>query len=96
MTIDEQRNHPNWQRKRLEVFSDRNWMCEICGDKENTLHAHHTYYRPGAMYWDYDLEAFKCLCSDCHKMIHRLVANSYACLFLKKMRRLYKIATEAQ
>lgn len=95
MTLEDQRSHPNWQRKRLEVFSAKDWTCEICGDTESTLHAHHTYYRTGALYWDYDLAAFKCLCSECHTLIHRRVTNSYAHLFLKKMRRLFKMAREA-
>lgn len=90
MTIDEQRNHPKWQRKRLEVLAAKGWRCEICGDEDSTLHVHHTFYTPGTLYWEYETEDYKCLCSECHKLIHRLIPNSYEKLFLKLMQRLFK------
>lgn len=32
MTYTEQLQHPNWQRKRLEVMEAAEFSCELCGD----------------------------------------------------------------
>lgn len=66
----DQIKHPLWQKKRLEVMQARDFRCQECYAEENTLHIHHTFYKTGAMIWDYSVNELKCLCMKCHKEIH--------------------------
>ena len=59
--------HPNWQRRRLEIFERAGFECEQCGDNNKTLHVHHCYYERGKRPWEYPDQHLKCLCEDCHK-----------------------------
>ncbi len=61
---------PRWQKKRLEVMQAHNFSCEICGDKESTLHIHHKQYLKGFEPWDYKLEQLSCVCENCHEENH--------------------------
>ena len=61
---------PRWQKKRLEILEKANWQCEICGNKDKTLHVHHKSYISGRDVWDYPDEDLMCLCEDCHKKEH--------------------------
>lgn len=65
-TYWEQLQDPRWQKRRLELFEDRGWQCECCGEKTKQLHVHHRYYRRGMMAWDYPLSALNAFCEDCH------------------------------
>lgn len=58
---------PRWQKKRLEVLERDKWTCQICEDKEKTLHVHHTYYEKGIEPWDCLARTMITLCEDCHK-----------------------------
>jgi hypothetical protein len=66
MTYSEKLKDPRWQKKRLEVLSAANFSCSYCGSDEDTLHVHHCYYERGLMPWEYEPDAYKCLCGDCH------------------------------
>lgn len=59
--------HPNWQRKRLEIMERAGFECEHCGNAQETLNIHHTYYEKGLNPWDYPNESLQCLCETCHK-----------------------------
>lgn len=61
---------PRWQRKRLEVMQAANFTCQICGDREQEQHAHHTCYREGLEPWEYPDRAIICVCNDCHTLCH--------------------------
>lgn len=61
---------PRWQKKRLEVMQANDFSCEICGDKESTLHVHHKQYLKEKQPWDYLPNQLACLCEDCHNEIH--------------------------
>lgn len=61
---------PRWQKKRLETLQRDEWRCQSCGDKESTLHVHHTAYFPGCDPWDYPDILLITLCSDCHSAEH--------------------------
>jgi hypothetical protein len=61
---------PRWQKKRLEVMQAHNFSCEICGDKESTLHIHHKQYLKGYEPWDYHEQQLSCLCESCHEENH--------------------------
>jgi len=71
----DQYKHPNWQKKRLEVLSERGYQCEECGDDENQLHVHHLIYEKGHKIWDYENYKFAVLCESCHLETHRLRDN---------------------
>jgi len=58
---------PRWQKKRLEVFERAGWKCEECGGNSTQLHAHHKYYVAKRDPWEYQIQAFSCLCAACHK-----------------------------
>lgn len=66
---------PEWQRKRLEVMEAAGFACQECCAEDKTLNAHHTYYVAGRKPWDYPLEAFRCLCLDCHEFHHNLAGK---------------------
>ena len=61
---------PRWQKKRLEVMQAHNFSCEICGDKESTLHIHHKQYLKGYEPWDYKIDQLSCVCETCHEINH--------------------------
>lgn len=65
----EQLKHPRWQAKRLKVLERENFTCQWCGDAEQTLHVHHTYYEKGAAPWEYRENSLLCLCETCHKVV---------------------------
>lgn len=70
-TYWEKLKDPRWQKKRLEVLDRSNFACELCGDKESTLHVHHKAYKKGAEPWEYDsFDELQCLCENCHANEH--------------------------
>ncbi len=58
---------PRWQKMRLKIMERDEFTCKICGDKKNTLHVHHRWYRRGADPWDYPETALVTLCAKCHE-----------------------------
>ena len=70
MTYSEKLRDPRWQKLRLEVFHKSDFACELCGDTESTLHAHHKAYLKGRDPWDYKIGQIACLCESCHENIH--------------------------
>lgn len=61
---------PRWQKKRLEIFERDGWECTNCGNKDETLHVHHTYYLSGREPWEYPDGSLKTRCEMCHKDGH--------------------------
>jgi len=57
---------PRWQKLRLKIMERADFACEICKDKEKTLHIHHRYYKSNFKPWDYPDESLLCLCENCH------------------------------
>ena len=49
------------------------FACEECGDKDETLHAHHRYYEKDKAPWEYPDDAYECLCETCHNHVHWLI-----------------------
>jgi len=66
MNCSEKLKDPRWQKLRLEVFDRDEWACQGCGDSENTLNVHHTYYEALKEPWEYPLRSFVTLCEECH------------------------------
>lgn len=77
---------PRWQKKRLEIMQRDDWMCQLCGDKENTLHVHHVFYLKDKDIWDYPECLLITLCDSCHEEEH---SNAYddAISILKQLRK---------
>lgn len=74
--------HPNWQRKRLEVLERAHFLCEACASGEKMLHVHHSYYEKGFAPWEYPLASLHALCEECHKsaqdkmaLLHRQIGK---------------------
>lgn len=67
MTYSKKLKDPKWQKKRLEILNRDDWKCKSCGDKEKTLHVHHTGYR-GTDPWDTPDNMLITLCEDCHEL----------------------------
>lgn len=72
MNFFDQYKHPEWQKKRLEVLSLREFTCQWCGAKDKQLHVHHPYYHKEKMVWEYSASLLQCLCDDCHEVAHDL------------------------
>lgn len=72
MKYHDQLKHPLWQKRRTEIMQLNNFMCENCGSAEKTLNIHHSYYKRGAMLWEYDDNELQCLCEICHKEEHAI------------------------
>jgi hypothetical protein len=69
ISFSEQYNHPNWQRKRLEVMERDEFKCMTCGNKQKLLHVHHNTY-DGKYLWECRMQSMITLCVDCHEKIH--------------------------
>lgn len=67
MTYSEKLKDPRWQKKRLEIFQRDDFSCQLCKDKETTLHVHHRYYMGYYEPWDYPDSALVTLCAICHE-----------------------------
>ncbi len=66
----QQYQHPEWQKKRLQVLERAGWKCEQCGEADKQMHVHHKRYIKGRKVWEYDLENFEALCGACHEDNH--------------------------
>jgi hypothetical protein len=66
MTYAEKLKDPRWQKKRLVILERAGWACQVCGDKETTLHVHHLKY--GKEPWEIEDKYLECLCESCHEV----------------------------
>lgn len=66
--------HPEWQKKRLQILDRDDFACVRCGDDQQMLHVHHTFYwdkEDEVPPWDYDNYTLITLCESCHKDEHK-------------------------
>lgn len=70
LTYAQQLQHPNWQRRRLEVLNAAGWACQACAATGSTLHVHHKQYFKGRMAWEYADHELAVLCKACHEQEH--------------------------
>ncbi len=70
MTYVDKLKDPRWQKKRLEILERDNWTCQLCGDKEMTLHVHHLKYSGNP--WESETEDLITYCQCCHSLIEFL------------------------
>lgn len=68
-TYAEKLRDPRWQKLRLEIMQRDGFKCRHCGDKEQTLNVHHSYYEKGFNPWDYPDQTLFTLCIDCHSKV---------------------------
>lgn len=61
---------PRWQRRKSEILTRDRFTCQLCGNKENTLHVHHKYYLENHKPWEYGDNVLITLCEDCHSWVH--------------------------
>lgn len=66
---------PRWQRLRLEILNRDEWACQHCGNKEATLHVHHTYYEFRNDPWEYPTESLVSYCEGCHSLAEQTRAE---------------------
>ena len=71
MTYSEKLKDPRWQKRRLEILSRDNFICQWCLDTETTLHVHHLFYE-GKNPWDTDDDLLITICEQCHNLYHKL------------------------
>lgn len=71
--------NPRWQKKRLEILERDEFSCQHCGDKDSTLHVHHTSYASSLWEddenntpWGYPSIILITLCDKCHDNEHLL------------------------
>jgi 5-methylcytosine-specific restriction endonuclease McrA len=73
MAYKEDLQHPQWQKKRLEIMERDGWKCCLCKCESKQLHVHHTYYDNEIALWEYDNESLVTVCYNCHKVIHKVL-----------------------
>ena len=66
----EKLQHPQWQKRRLEIMEKSGFACSHCETKDVQLNVHHLYYISGREPWQYPDWSLKCLCKNCHKDRH--------------------------
>lgn len=67
-TYSEKLKDPRWQKKRLEILNRDEWTCQMCYDKDRTLHVHHKYYNKESEFpWEIEDKALVTLCEECHE-----------------------------
>lgn len=69
-TYAEKLKDPRWQKKRLEILSRDEWMCQLCQDSESMLVVHHRFYLKGKEPWEYADYCLVTLCQACHDHEH--------------------------
>lgn len=66
MKYSAQLKHPKWHAFRKDVYKRAKFRCQICGKQNTVLEAHHSYYEPSKMAWEYPPESVIALCNSCH------------------------------
>lgn len=95
LSYTDQLKHPKWQRRRLEIMQRADFHCESCKSGEITLNVHHKLYRKGAMAWEYADNELQCLCENCHKGRHDVIAEIEALLHELPTESLFQVRTYA-
>ena len=67
MTYAEKLKDPRWQKKRLEILNRDEFTCQLCNDKDSTLHVHHNKY--GSNPWDIENDKLITYCEHCHRFV---------------------------
>lgn len=68
--------HPEWQKKRLEVMQAAEFKCQCCGNHDEQLNVHHVNYEHGRKIWEYSNKDLRCLCNSCHETFHSILKTT--------------------
>lgn len=68
-TYSESLKHPDWQRKRLEIFQRDNWRCKLCDNKDKQLCVHHLCYAERGTWRGVPDKFLITVCNECHSEI---------------------------
>ncbi|MBR2388271.1 MAG: HNH endonuclease [Clostridia bacterium] len=68
---EEGRTSKEYRTWRLSVLERDNFKCQICGNKENIMHAHHIIRWKDNVEKRFDLSNGVCLCESCHRKLHK-------------------------
>lgn len=78
----EKLQHPNWQKKKYEIYERDNYRCVKCQNPDRPLRVHHLKYEYGKEPWEYPNEYLKTLCDkhhkteyDCKKLFENLIVE---------------------
>ncbi len=71
-------DHPQWQKKRLQIMNRDGFRCARCGNDQIKLNVHHRRYEWGKALWEVDDEDLVTLCQPCHESIHGIRPASSA------------------
>ena len=76
MTYAEKLRDPSWQKMRLKILERDRFICQCCGDEEETLNVHHKIYHHGVNPWEYKNDELTTLCESCHREESEYTKNS--------------------
>lgn len=65
-----QLEHPLWRIRRDEIVNKYNGKCNSCKSSKS-LNVHHKKYIQDRLAWEYEDDILECLCSTCHKSLHK-------------------------
>lgn len=82
MNYSEKLRDPRWQKKRLEILQRDGFTCTLCGDKQTTLHIHHSKYFGDP--WDIKDEFLTTHCQHCHSIIEFYKKSNIQVVGIKK------------
>lgn len=71
-TYSEKLRDPRWQKKRLEVLQEHDFMCDLCLDTTTELQVHHISYEKNKEPWEYDNSSLDVYCKHCHYLTELL------------------------
>ena len=71
-------NHPTWREKREEVLKYYGNRCACCSAIER-LEIHHKTYVTGNKPWEYRIDNFEVLCTECHAKAHDIEYKPERC-----------------
>ena len=63
---------PRWLAVARRIRERAGNKCEDCGEENESLHVHHTFYVRDRMPWEYPDESLRCWCTFCHGLFHDL------------------------
>lgn len=94
-SFSDQYKHPNWQKKRLEIFKRDGFLCQHCEIGDKTLQVHHRKYERGKKIWECADDCYVTLCEECHKEVTDLIDqirwNTEDCFSVALMQTVLKV-----
>jgi hypothetical protein len=67
MTYSDKLRDPRWQEKRKRILARDNYECQLCNNKDISMHVHHLQYYGEP--WDVSDDDLITYCEDCHYLV---------------------------